>query len=81
MYASYFHYTCYRCKAHNLRNTLNLHPASGIQKWEYTFDDMVKAMGLNSSSVRIIYTIIHYNETCFNLLCIIIGSICSLETC
>ncbi|XP_019861971.1 PREDICTED: uncharacterized protein LOC105315496, partial [Amphimedon queenslandica] len=38
------------CKANNLRNTLNLHPASGIQKWEVTFNDMVKAMGLKASA-------------------------------
>ena len=44
-----------RCKANNLRNTLNVHPASGIQKWEDTFHEMVKAMGLKSS-VRIIHT-------------------------
>ena len=45
-------YFC-RCKAHNLRNTLNLHPASGIQKWEVTYHEMVKAMGLNEATVRI----------------------------
>ena len=53
----------YRCKANNLRNTLNVHPASGIQMWEDTFDKMVKAMGLNSS-VRIMHT----PPTCRNTL-------------
>uniref|UniRef100_A0A1X7UH53 Glycoside hydrolase family 31 N-terminal domain-containing protein n=1 Tax=Amphimedon queenslandica TaxID=400682 RepID=A0A1X7UH53_AMPQE len=41
------------CKANNLKNTLNLHFASGIQKWEDTFNEMVEAMGLNASALYV----------------------------
>jgi len=42
----------YRCKAHNIKNTLNLHPASGIQPWEDMYKEMAMAMGIDPS-VRI----------------------------
>ena len=47
----------YRCKAHNIKNTLNLHPASGIQPWEDMYKEMATAMGMDPS-VRIIFIII-----------------------
>lgn len=36
-----------RCKFYKLKNTLNLHPASGIQPWEEKYPEMAKAMGID----------------------------------
>eukprot|EP00698_Gefionella_okellyi_P018500 TRINITY_DN5552_c0_g1_i1.p1 TRINITY_DN5552_c0_g1~~TRINITY_DN5552_c0_g1_i1.p1 ORF type:complete len:938 (-),score=168.17 TRINITY_DN5552_c0_g1_i1:17-2830(-) len=38
------------CKARGLRNTLNLHPASGMQPWEEKYAVMATAMGIDPSS-------------------------------
>lgn len=38
------------CKYKGLKNTLNLHPASGIQPWEEKYGEMAKAMGINPST-------------------------------
>lgn len=35
------------CKARNLRNTLNIHPASGMQPWEDKYAVMAVAMGID----------------------------------
>ena len=36
-----------RCKFHGLKNTLNLHPASGMQPWEEKYSEMAEAMGID----------------------------------
>jgi alpha-glucosidase len=38
------------CKSQGLHNTLNLHPASGIQPWEEKFVEMAQAMGITPSN-------------------------------
>ena len=38
------------CKANGLHNTLNLHPASGIQPWEEKYAEMATAMGIDPST-------------------------------
>eukprot|EP00117_Sycon_ciliatum_P025367 scpid31380/ scgid21071/ Alpha-xylosidase len=38
------------CKARGLKNTLNLHPASGIQPWEERYKEMAEAMGIDPST-------------------------------
>ena len=38
------------CKLRGLKNTLNLHPASGIQPWEEKYKDMAVAMGIDPST-------------------------------
>ncbi|CAM2719738.1 unnamed protein product [Rotaria socialis] len=38
------------CKQLGLKNTLNLHPASGIQPWEEKYKDMAIAMGIDPST-------------------------------
>jgi len=38
------------CKELGLRNTLNLHPASGIQPWEDTYEEMAIANGVDPAS-------------------------------
>lgn len=40
------------CKSRGLKNTLNLHPASGIQPWEEKYAEMAKAMGIDPSSQK-----------------------------
>lgn len=35
------------CKSHGLKNTLNLHPASGVQPWEDRYAEMAEAMGID----------------------------------
>ena len=47
------------CKTLGLRNTLNLHPASGIQPWEETYPQMAEAMGIDPSTGRYV----PFNET------------------
>ena len=47
------------CKTLGLRNTLNVHPASGIQPWEETYEAMARAMGVDPSSGRYV----PFNET------------------
>ena len=41
------------CKQFNLHNSLNIHPASGIQVWEETYDAMADAMGQTNRSAYI----------------------------
>ena len=36
-----------RCKRHKLRNTLNVHPAGGIEPWEDVYPAMATAMGID----------------------------------
>ncbi|CAF4352174.1 unnamed protein product [Rotaria sp. Silwood2] len=38
------------CKQLGLKNTLNLHPASGIQPWEEKYKDMAQAMGIDPTT-------------------------------
>jgi alpha-glucosidase (family GH31 glycosyl hydrolase) len=38
------------CKAMGLKNTLNVHPASGMQPWEEKFAEMAIAMGQDPST-------------------------------
>jgi alpha-glucosidase len=38
------------CKSKGLQNTLNIHPASGIQPWEDTYSVMASAMGIDPQS-------------------------------
>ncbi|XP_065915296.1 alpha-xylosidase BoGH31A-like isoform X1 [Dysidea avara] len=38
------------CETHNIKNTLNLHPASGVQPWEDTYKEIAMAMGINPST-------------------------------
>lgn len=40
------------CKQLGLKNTLNLHPASGIQPWEEMYKAMAQAMGIDPSTGR-----------------------------
>lgn len=40
------------CKAQGLKNTLNLHPASGIQPWEEKYKEMAIAMGIDPSTQK-----------------------------
>ncbi|KAL5486960.1 hypothetical protein EMCRGX_G019505 [Ephydatia muelleri] len=40
------------CKSKNLKNTLNLHPASGIQPWEEMYPEMAEAMGIDPKTQR-----------------------------
>eukprot|EP00727_Mastigamoeba_balamuthi_P005553 m51a1_g1617 putative glycosyl hydrolases 31 family protein (869) ;mRNA; r:217912-221125 len=40
------------CKRRGLRNTLNLHPASGLQKWEERFEEVARAMGMDPSQTE-----------------------------
>ena len=47
------------CKTLGLRNTLNVHPASGIQPWEETYEVMARAMGIDPASGRYV----PFNET------------------
>ena len=54
-YSQFLHW----CKTLGLRNTLNLHPASGIQPWEETYPQMAEAMGIDPSSGRYV----PFNET------------------
>jgi alpha-glucosidase (family GH31 glycosyl hydrolase) len=53
------------CKQYGLKNTLNLHPASGIQPWEATYPEMAKYMGIDpASNIYVPYnaTDLKYNE-------------------
>ena len=36
-----------RCESKGLKNTVNVHPASGIQPWEDTYTQMATAMGID----------------------------------
>ena len=47
------------CKSLGLRNTLNVHPASGIQAWEETYPAMARALGIDPASGRYV----PFNET------------------
>ncbi|XP_065176794.1 oligosaccharide 4-alpha-D-glucosyltransferase-like [Sycon ciliatum] len=38
------------CKARGLKNTLNLHPASGVQPWEDHYKEMATAMGVDPTT-------------------------------
>ncbi len=38
-----------RCKSMGLKNTLNVHPASGFQPWEAKYSEMAQAMGQDPS--------------------------------
>jgi alpha-glucosidase (family GH31 glycosyl hydrolase) len=38
------------CKSKGLKNTLNLHPASGVQPWEERYPEMANASGINPES-------------------------------
>ncbi|KAH3746121.1 glycoside hydrolase [Pelomyxa schiedti] len=38
------------CKQKGLKNTLNLHPASGVQPWEDKYEPMATAMGIDPST-------------------------------
>ena len=40
------------CKQLGLKNTLNLHPASGIQTWEERYEAMARAMGIDPSTQK-----------------------------
>ena len=40
------------CKARGLKNTLNLHPASGIQPWEEKYKEMAHAMGIDPATQK-----------------------------
>lgn len=40
------------CKARGLKNTLNLHPASGIQPWEEKYKEMAVAMGIDPATQK-----------------------------
>ena len=40
------------CKQLGLKNTLNLHPASGIQLWEEKYPEMAQTMGIDPSTGR-----------------------------
>lgn len=40
------------CKARGLKNTLNLHPASGMQPWEAKYADVARAMGIDPATQR-----------------------------
>ena len=40
------------CKARGLKNTLNLHPASGIQPWEEKYEEMAVAMGIDPNTQK-----------------------------
>eukprot|EP01113_Clastostelium_recurvatum_P009833 TRINITY_DN1478_c0_g1_i10.p1 TRINITY_DN1478_c0_g1~~TRINITY_DN1478_c0_g1_i10.p1 ORF type:complete len:939 (-),score=226.57 TRINITY_DN1478_c0_g1_i10:178-2994(-) len=40
------------CKSKGLHNTLNLHPASGVQPWEERYPQMAKASGIDPNSQK-----------------------------
>ena len=40
------------CKTKGLRNTLNLHPASGVQPWEDVYEAMAREMGIDPTTQR-----------------------------